>query len=74
MTKKEIKLRFKTPEELDKELLDLQIKYCELHCDFKKLERENRILKKYIKHIQEYLCKDIYELMDMNDHGEEDED
>ena len=74
MTKKEIKLRFKTQEELDKELLDLQIKYCELHCDFKKLERENRILKKYIRHIQEYLCKDIYELMDMNDRGEDDED
>ena len=72
--KKEIKLKKRTAEELDKELLDLQLKYCELHFDFKKLERENRILKKYIRHIQEYLCKDIYELMDMNDRGEEDED
>lgn len=71
MTKKEIKLRFKTPEELDKELLDLQIKYSELHCDFKKLERENRMLKKYIRHIQEYLCKDIYNLIDINDRGDE---
>ena len=72
--KKEIKLKLKTPEELEKELLDLQLKYCELHFDFKKLGRENRILKKYIMHIQEYLCKDIYELIDMNDRGEEDED
>lgn len=64
----------KDNKDLENELLDLQIKYCELHCDFKKLGRENRILKKYIMHIQEYLCKDIYELMNMNDQGEEDED
>ena len=64
----------KKDNDLENELLDLQLKYCELHCDFKKLERENRILKKYIRHIQEYLCKDIYELMNMNDHGEEYED
>lgn len=71
--KKEIKLKLKTPEELDKELLDLQLKYCELHFDFKKLERENRILKKYVRHIQEYLCKDIYELIDINDKGDDEE-
>ena len=72
-SRKEVALKIRL-DEVTKELYNIQIKFSELHYDFKKLEHENRILKKYIRHIQEYLGKDIYELIDKNDRGEDVED
>lgn len=50
-------------QKIEKENYDLYERLSDLQYKYHKLDDDYSVLFKYTKHIQEYLCKDIFELM-----------
>ena len=57
---------------IDKENFRLYEEKAKLHDEVVELHSELRVLKRYVKHIQEYLCNDIFELMKKEEEDYED--